>query len=401
MPQPKPSSARRNASSVAAGGDHVEDIVYPATVPFLLIHLACFAAIWTGLTAEALVLCGALYLVRIFAICAGYHRYFAHRAYKTSRAFQLLLALLAQTSAQRGALWWASKHRRHHRHSDTELDVHSPRRHGFLYAHLGWIFTPRHGQTDYADIPDFARYPELVWLDRHPYLPPALLGLLCWLVAGWPGLVVGFCWSTVLLWHATFAINSMAHVFGRRRYVTGDDSRNNWWLAIFTLGEGWHNNHHAYQSSVRQGFRWWEYDPTFYVLKLMSWLGLVWDLHSPPEAVVRGQQRLGRNVIDKVARQLAIGFPVEQIAAQAREALAQTPSWAELQSHVREARCHAEAFLAGLHLPHVPSVEEIRRYAEQRLARTPSIDDIARHTRQVLVEAISLRLLDEAEAAAT
>src|SRR5919106_4037981 len=376
---------------ITADDDHADDIVYPSTIPFLLVHLACFAAFWTGVTPATLVLCMGLYGVRILAIPAGYHRSFAHRAYKTSRIVQFLLALLAQTSAQRGALWWAAKHRRHHRHSDTELDVHSPRQHGVLYAHLGWIFTPRHSVTDYRDIADFARYPELVWLDRHPYLPAALLGLLTWLIAGWPGLVVGFCWSTVLTWHATFAINSMAHVFGRRRYVTGDDSRNNWFLAIITMGEGWHNNHHAYQSSVRQGFRWWEYDPTFYALKALSWLGLVWNLRSPPEAVIRGEQRLGRKVVEKVAHQLASAFPLERIAALTHEDLARTPKWAELQSRLCEARSHAEAFLAELHFPHVPSVEEIRRYAEQHLARTPSLEDIAARARQILLESISVR----------
>jgi stearoyl-CoA desaturase (delta-9 desaturase) len=379
--------------------DHVDDIVYPSTVPFLLVHLACFAAIWTGLTAEALLLCGALYVLRIFAIGAGYHRYFAHRAYKTSRFVQLLLAFLAQTSAQRGVLWWAAKHRRHHRHSDTELDVHSPRQHGFLYAHLGWIFTPRHEVTDYDAIADFARYPELVWLDRHPYLPAGLLGVLAWLIAGWPGLVVGFCWSTVLLWHATFAINSVAHIAGRRRYVTGDDSRNNWFLAILTMGEGWHNNHHAYQASVRQGFRWWEYDPTFYTLKFVSWFGIVWDLQTPPETVIRGEQRLGHKVIEKVARQLAGAFPVERIAAETRETLNQMSIWAELQSRGRLAHGHAESFLAEFHLPHLPGVEEIRGYAEQRLPRTVSLEEIARRTRQILLEAIAVRLLTDAETA--
>jgi stearoyl-CoA desaturase (Delta-9 desaturase) len=383
----------------APAEEHAEDIVYPSTIPFLLVHLACFAAIWTGVTIEALVLCGGLYAMRIFAIGAGYHRYFAHRSFKTSRIVQFLLALLAQSSAQRGILWWAAKHRRHHRHADTELDVHSPRQHGFLYAHLGWIFTPRHHVTDYGDIADFARFPELAWLDRQPYLPAALLGLLTWLIAGWPGLVVGFCWSTVLLWHATFAINSIAHVAGRRRYVTGDDSRNNWFLAIVTMGEGWHNNHHAYQASVRQGFRWWEYDPTFYVLKLLSWLGIVWDLQTPPDAVVRGEQRLGRKVIEKVARQLAVGWPIEGIATRTHEALAETPVWSELQSRLVAARGQAEAFLAELHLPHVPSLEEIRGYAEARLARTASLDDIARRTRQILLESILAKLLTKAETA--
>jgi stearoyl-CoA desaturase (delta-9 desaturase) len=211
--------------------------------------------------------------------------------------------------------------------------------------------------------------------------------------------VVGFCWSTVLLWHGTFAINSVAHVAGRRRYVTGDDSRNNWFLAILTLGEGWHNNHHAFQSSVRQGFRWWEYDPTFYALKVLSWFGIVWDLQSPPETVIRGEQRLGRKVVEKVARELAGAFPVEPIAAQTHETLAQMPTWAELRSRGRLARDHAAAFLAEIHLPHIPSVEEIRGYAEQRLARTVSLDDIAQRTRQILLETIAARLLSEAETA--
>ena len=162
------------------------------------------------------------------------------------------------------------------------------------------------------------------------------------------------------------------------------------------MGEGWHNNHHAYQSSVRQGFRWWEYDPTFYALKFLSWLGIVWDLQTPPETVVRGEQRLGRKVVEKVARQLAGAFPIERIAAQTREALAHTPTWVELQSRTRLASSHAAAFLAEIHLPHMPSVEEIRGYAEQRLARTVSLDEIARRTRQILLEGIAVRLLNDA-----
>ncbi len=375
-----------------------DDIVYPSAIPFLLVHAACFAAIWTGVSAEAVALAVALYVVRIFGIGAGYHRYFAHRAFKTSRAFQFALAFLAQSSAQRGILWWAAKHRWHHKHSDTELDVHSPRRHGFLYSHLGWIFTPRHNDTDYELIRDFTRFPELVWLDRHPYLPAFVLGFAAWLIAGWPGLVVGFFWSTVAVWHATFCINSLAHVSGRQRYVTGDDSRNNWFLAILTMGEGWHNNHHAYQSSARQGFRWWEYDPTYYMLKALSWVGIVWDLHAPPATVVRGDQRLGRKVIEKVAYQLAASFPVDSIAAQVREALSRTPTWAELQSRAQSARQQAEAFLAEIHLPHIPSAEEIRRHAQERIARTPSLDEIADRTRQRLLELVSARLLDEAVA---
>src|SRR6185295_13160779 len=168
-----------------------------------------------------------LYWLRIFGIGAGYHRYFSHRAYATSRTFQLVLAVLCQSTTQKSVLWWAAKHRHHHLHSDTPIDVHSPRHTGFFYSHFGWIFARRHDTTDLVKVGDFTGYPELMFLHRFEQLPSVALGVLCFLVAGWPGLVVGFCWSTVLVYHATFCINSLAHVLGRKRYVTGDDSRNN------------------------------------------------------------------------------------------------------------------------------------------------------------------------------
>jgi stearoyl-CoA desaturase (Delta-9 desaturase) len=183
-----------------------------------------------------------------------------------------VIAFLGQTSAQRGVIWWAAVHRHHHLHSDTEHDVHSPRHHGFLYSHVGWIFNPTNWKPDYGSVKDLTSYPELVWLDRLHYLPGILLGFGSGLWGGWAMLVVGFFWSTVALYHGTFFINSLAHVHGSQRYLTGDDSRNNFWLALITLGEGWHNNHHHYQSSTRQGFHWWEIDISYYVLKAMSWL---------------------------------------------------------------------------------------------------------------------------------
>ncbi|HEX5632682.1 MAG TPA: acyl-CoA desaturase, partial [Gemmatimonadales bacterium] len=332
--------------------DH-DDIVYPETLPFILVHLACLAAIWTGVTWRVAILAVALYVARMFGVTAGYHRYFSHRTYRTSRAGQFLLALLAQSSAQRGILWWAAKHRHHHRHSDTELDVHSPRQHGFWYAHLGWIFRKHHDPTDYEGVGDLARYPELVWLNRHKYLPAAVLAVACFLYAGWAGLVVGFFWSTVALYHGTFCINSLAHVHGRVRYVTGDDSRNNWWLSIITLGEGWHNNHHAYQRSTRQGFRWYEFDPTFYALTALAWLRLVWDLGAPPADLVRNERPLGRAVIEKVAHQLAASFDSEQLAARVREAWATHPTVAEWRLRMAAGQARAEAMLADVQLPHL------------------------------------------------
>ena len=370
-----------------------DDIIYPASIPFVVVHVACFAAIWSGVTTTALILGVALYVVRMFGVTAGYHRYFSHRTFRTSRVTQFLLAFLAQSSAQRGILWWAAKHRHHHKHSDTALDVHSPRQRGFLYSHVGWIFTPQHGETDLEAVADLTKYPELVWLDRHPHLPATLLGVATWLFAGWSGLVVGFVWSTVLLYHGTFFINSLAHVHGTQRYVTGDDSRNNWWLAVLTLGEGWHNNHHTYQRSTRQGFRWYEFDPTFYVLKTLSWARIVWDLGEPPPDVIRNERLLGRAMLEKVAHQVAARFPLDQIAARARDAWAHTPTLHELRERVALEQARAEELIAELHLPHLPTAAEIRRQAEAMFAATPSMDAIVARAREIILQGVSIQLL--------
>jgi stearoyl-CoA desaturase (Delta-9 desaturase) len=371
--------------------DEHSDIVYPAAIPFVLVHLTCLAAIFTGITWRAVAICIVLYWLRIFAVGAGYHRYFSHRAFSTSRVFQFILALLSQSTAQKSVLWWAAKHRHHHLHSDTERDVHSPRHRGFWYSHVGWIFARRHAKTDLVKVDDFARYPELTWLHRYELVPPIVLGVLCWLIEGWPGLVVGFFWSTVLLYHATFCINSLAHVHGRRRYVTGDDSRNNWWLAVLTMGEGWHNNHHACQSSVRQGFRWWEFDPTFYILKVLSWLRVVWDLKRPPEAVVRNEQRLGSRVIERAAQQLAATFNADRIAAVVASALAST-NLAALQEQLSATQRRAADVLAGLHLPHLPTKQDILAQAKAMYASTPSLEDIADRAHALILDAVGARL---------
>jgi stearoyl-CoA desaturase (delta-9 desaturase) len=371
--------------------DEHDDIIYPSAIPFILVHLGCFAALWTGVTWQALAICVTLYWLRIFAIGAGYHRYFSHRSYTTSRAFQFVLALMCQTTAQKSVIWWASKHRHHHLHSDTEHDVHSPRHHGFIYSHLGWIFARKHTDPDFAKVADLTRYPELMWLHKVEVLPAVILAGLCYLVAGWSGLVVGFLWSTVLVYHATFCINSLAHVSGRKRYVTGDDSRNNWLLAVFTMGEGWHNNHHAYQSSVRQGFKWWEFDPTYYLLRALSWTGLVWDLKTPPEPVLRNEQRLGAKVINRAAEELAARFNSERIAAAIAAAL-HTPELSALQDTLTRARHRTSDMLKTLHVPHIPSREELVHEAKAMFARTRSLDEIVDRAYELLIASVGARL---------
>ena len=372
---------------------HPVDIVHAHAIPFILIHVSCLAAFWTGVTWQALALCVGLYWLRIFAIGAGYHRYFSHRAFSTSRGFQFLLAFLAQTSAQNSVLWWASMHRRHHLYSDTPADTHSPRQRGFLYAHVGWIFDARHSKTDLVRVGDLAAFPELVWLDRFELAPATLTAIACFLIAGWPGLVVGFLWSTVLVYHATFSINSLAHVHGSRRYVTGDDSRNNGLLALMTMGEGWHNNHHACQSSVRQGFRWWEADATFYILRALSWIGVVWDLKLPPPSLVRGEQRLGARVIERAAEQLATRFNPEPIAKAIAAAL-HGPELAALQASLAHAQNRSSEILAAMHLPQVPSRDAIVARAKAVLAKTPSLDEIVDRAHEILLASVSARLVE-------
>lgn len=374
----------------AAGGGH-DDIMYPSAIPFVLVHLGCIAAIWSGVTWPALALCAALYVLRMFGVVAGYHRYFSHRAFATSRAFQFVLAILAQSSAQKSVLWWAAKHRHHHLHSDTAEDVHSPRHKGFLYSHVGWIFDRKHDQADLAKVADLARWPELRWLHKFELLPAVVLGVLCFLVAGWSGLVVGFLWSTVLVYHATFCINSLAHVSGSKRYVTGDDSRNNWLLAILTFGEGWHNNHHAFQSSVRQGFRWWEVDVAFYVLKGMSWIGLIRDMKSPPAHVLRNEQRLGARIVNRAAEQLAARFNAERIA-QAIAAALQGPALSSLQEGLARASERTAEVLSTLHLPQMPSRDEFVAQAKAMFARTISMDEIVDRAYELVLASVGARL---------
>jgi stearoyl-CoA desaturase (Delta-9 desaturase) len=273
-------------------------IDWPRVVPFVILHIGCLGVLWTGVSTFAVVVALGLYGLRMFAITAFYHRYFSHRSFSTSRAAQFAFALLGASAVQRGPIWWASHHRHHHRHSDRPADGHSPRQHGFLWSHVGWFLATENFAAKPSLVPDLVRYPELRWLDRYDAAVPAALAVSLYALGAWlersaPGLgtngmqllVWGFCISTVAVYHVTFTINSLAHRYGSRRYATRDDSRNNPWLALLTLGEGWHNNHHHYPSAARQGFYWWEIDASYYALRLLAALGVVWDLRPVPVAI--------------------------------------------------------------------------------------------------------------------
>lgn len=266
--------------------------------PFLLMHVVCLAAFWTDVSWAAVTVAIVLYFVRMFAVTGFYHRYFSHRSFKTSRVGQFIFGLLGASAVQRGPVWWAAHHRHHHAHSDQSDDVHSPTQQGFLWSHMGWFLSRKHFAPDLSRVRDLLRFPELRWLDRFDILVPTalaagvfLFGMLLESIApdlgtnGWQMLIWGFFISTVACYHATYTINSLSHRFGRQRYRTGDDSRNNIWLALLTLGEGWHNNHHHYPASVRQGFYWWEIDITYYLLRFLSLIGVIWDLKPVPNAV--------------------------------------------------------------------------------------------------------------------
>ena len=263
--------------------------------PFFLLHAACLLVFIVGWSWVAFAVAGAVYAIRVFALTAFYHRYFSHRAFKTSRIVQFVGALLGCSAAQRGPIWWAAHHRHHHRASDMPNDVHSPSQQGFIWSHMLWFMTREAYGTDPRFVRDWLRFPELRILDRLDFLAPSLLAAamfalgelirFCWpetQTSGLQMLVWGFVISTIMVYHVTFGINSLAHTFGSRRFETNDDSRNNLWLALLTFGEGWHNNHHYAPSSARQGFRWWEIDITYYMLVVMSWCGLVWDLNPVP-----------------------------------------------------------------------------------------------------------------------
>lgn len=280
-----------------------EKIEFLRILPFILLHLACFTVFFVGFSATALIIAVLLYALRMFAITGFYHRYFAHKAFKTSRFVQFIFAFLAASSAQRGPLWWASHHRHHHANSDKPEDSHSPVQRGFFWSHISWFLTNKNFNSKNERVKDLLVYPELKFLDRFDVIAPLFLAASLYALgaaleiyaphlqtSGLQLLVWGFAISTVVLYHMTFTVNSLAHVWGKRRFNTSDQSRNNSLIALLTLGEGWHNNHHHFPSAARQGFYWWEIDLTYYGLKILSALGLIWDLRKVPAEVLSNKR---------------------------------------------------------------------------------------------------------------
>ncbi|HEY0907553.1 MAG TPA: acyl-CoA desaturase [Methylophilus sp.] len=272
-----------------------ESIDWWRVLPFVSLHLGLISLLWVGWSPFAVLFAMAMYMLRMFAITGFYHRYFAHKTFQTSRLAQFVFAVIGATAVQRGPLWWAAHHRHHHVHADQPQDVHSPQQHGFLWSHLGWFLSHANFSTPLERVKELTRYRELHLLDRFDSLVPVLFAtgifslgecLASYAPAlhtnGWQLLVWGFVVSTIALYHATFCVNSLAHVWGSRRYKTRDGSRNNWLIAMLTLGEGWHNNHHHFPGSARQGFYWWEIDLTYYGLRTLAAMGLIWNLKQVP-----------------------------------------------------------------------------------------------------------------------
>lgn len=295
-----------------AHSDHISSeprsFSFVRVLPFIGLHLACLLVLFTGTSTFAIGFAVAFFFLRMFAITGFYHRYFSHKTFKTNRFWQFVFAVLGASAGQRGPLWWAAHHRHHHQHSDQPEDLHSPKQSGFWWAHIGWFTCDDGFRMNERRVRDWLRFPELRFINRYDALVPAVAIVLIFglgeALALWaPGLgtngvqlvVWGFVISTVALFHATVSINSLAHVWGSRRFDTSDDSRNNFVLALITLGEGWHNNHHRWPQSARQGFRWYEIDITYYLLWMLEKLGIIHDLNPLPAQIREETLRLDEN----------------------------------------------------------------------------------------------------------
>lgn len=257
-------------------------------VVFWIVQASAILVFFVPFSAGLLLLWAVSHFLRAIGLTLAFHRYFAHRSFQMNRIARFVWAFIGTAAMQKGPLWWAGHHVNHHRFADREGDPHSPMVSGFYYAHIGWFLNDAKHDTLERNNPvirDFSKFPEIRFLSDYFFVPPILLALAMYLIGGMPWLVWGFCLPTVTLAHSTFAINTVNHLFGSRRFDTIDESRNNPITAIFAAGEGWHNNHHRYQRAARNGFYWWEFDPTWYCIRLMQLLGLAWDVQPVPERI--------------------------------------------------------------------------------------------------------------------
>ena len=247
------------------------------TIILALVHTGAVAALflfnWRAFASAVLL----VWIATGFGISLGYHRLHTHRSYKVPRLLEYFFAVCGTVTLEGGPIFWVAVHRIHHQKSDQPGDPHSPRE-GAWWSHMGWILfgEAKHNNTrlmaKYA--PDLAKDRFYVWLNDYHWIPPVIVGLMLLVVGGLPMFLWGGCLRTVVGLHATWAVNSVTHLWGSRRFATRDDSRNNWWVALFTFGEGWHNNHHAHPSSARHGLAWYELDISWITIKFLKHLGV-------------------------------------------------------------------------------------------------------------------------------
>lgn len=245
-------------------------------ITLAVLHLALVAVVIFPPTLTDIALFLSFYLFTGLGITIGFHRLLAHRGFECSRYLMWLCAFAGTAALQGGPIWWVGVHRRHHQVSDREDDPHSPVK-GFWYAHIGWM-VQREGLPQHSPLAhDLSQDRFLRWLDRGPNggLPWLATLAVCFAVGGVSGIVWGAVVRTVFVWHATWSVNSFCHIAGRRPHSNRENSGNLWWVGLWALGEGWHNNHHAFPRAAVHGHRWWEIDLTGYVLRLFEKLGLI------------------------------------------------------------------------------------------------------------------------------
>lgn len=270
------------------------NISYSNASRIILFHLSVVLVFISGYSFTALITFLILYLARLFVITGFYHRYYSHQSYQTSRWLQFILTLIGTSAGQQGPLSWATSHITHHQHADTRGDPHSPVLTSGLYAHIGWLMQKDALPTNDKLVKPFLKFPEIVFLDRYHYLGTtgliislALLGTF--LSTHHPELGTsalqlvswGFILSTLLILHGACLVNSVAHLYGYRRFRTTDNSHNVWWLFPLTLGDNWHNNHHHTPRSASFSYAWWEVDIIYLCILLLEKSGLVWNVKRP------------------------------------------------------------------------------------------------------------------------